>query len=49
VVDPGRGRKNKLTAKMAEFGFSSHHIKPEDTAYLDMPFKGHILTFSRGV
>ncbi|WP_201617924.1 class I SAM-dependent methyltransferase [Psychrobacter urativorans] len=48
VVDPGRGRKNKLTAKMAEFGFSSHHIKPEDTAYLEQPFKGHILTFSRG-
>ncbi len=47
VVDPGRGRKNKLTAKMTEFGFSSQHIKPIDTAYLELPFKGHILTFSR--
>ena len=47
VVDPGRGRKNKLTNKMAEFGFSSKHVKPENTTYLDLPFKGHILTFSR--
>ena len=47
IVDPGRGRKNKLTTKMVEYGFSSKHIKPEDTSYLDQPFKGHILTFSR--
>ena len=47
VVDPGRGRKNKLTNKMTEFGFSSKHVKPENTTYLDLPFKGHILTFSR--
>lgn len=47
IVDPGRGRKNKITAKMIAFGFSSHHKKPEDTSYLEQAFKGHILTFSR--
>lgn len=47
VVDPGRGRKNKLTNKLIDFGFSSSHTKPEDTSYLELPFKGYILTFSR--
>ena len=47
VVDPGRGRKNKLTSQMATFGFSSVHTKPVDTTYLELPFKGYILTFSR--
>lgn len=47
IVDPGRGRKNKITAKMVAFGFSSHHEKPKDTSYLEQTFKGHILTFLR--
>nr|WP_317198715.1 methyltransferase domain-containing protein [uncultured Psychrobacter sp.] len=47
VVDPGRGRKNKLTAKMIASGFSSQHVKPIETTYLELPFKGHILTFLR--
>ncbi|TPE53353.1 histidine kinase [Maribrevibacterium harenarium] len=47
IVDPGRGRKNKLTKRMLEFGFSSQHYKPEHTNYLEYPFKGHILEYSR--
>ncbi len=47
ISDPGRGRKNKITNAMSAFGFSSHHEKPEDTSYLEKPFKGHILTFTR--
>ncbi|WP_407333628.1 class I SAM-dependent methyltransferase [Enterovibrio sp. 27052020O] len=47
IVDPGRGRKNKLSAKMVEYGFVSDHTKPENTDYLDQIFKGHILRFSR--
>ena len=47
LVDPGRGRKNKLSAKMIEFGFSSCHVKPIHTKYLDHEFKGHILKFKR--
>ncbi|MFD1007575.1 MULTISPECIES: class I SAM-dependent methyltransferase [Oceanisphaera] len=49
LVDPGRGRKNKISTKMIEFGFASCHIKPEQTDYLEQPFKGHILTFSRSL
>ncbi|AZG34307.1 MAG: histidine kinase [Shewanella psychromarinicola] len=47
IVDPGRGRKNKLTVKLAEFGFISSHFKPIHTDYLALPFKGYILVFSR--
>ncbi|MDB4512100.1 protein N-lysine methyltransferase family protein [Arenicella sp.] len=47
VVDPGRGRKNKLRSKMLEFGFSADFLKPIHTDYLEQEFKGNILTFKR--
>jgi len=47
IVDPGRGRKNKLSAKMIKFGFTSSHQKPSHTEYLVQEFKGHILKFER--
>lgn len=47
IVDPGRGRKSKLSTRMIEFGFSSSHHKPNHTDYLEKPFKGHVLTFTR--
>lgn len=47
LVDPGRGRKSKLSTKMIEFGFTSSHKKPVHTDYLEHEFKGHILTFER--
>lgn len=47
LVDPGRGRKNKISAKLRKFGFASRHVTPTNTAYLDEPFKGHILKFLR--
>lgn len=47
IVDPGRGRKNKLTNKMTAFGFDSIQTKPIDTAYLDKEFKGYILNYNR--
>jgi predicted nicotinamide N-methyase len=47
VVDPGRGRKNKLSARMIAFGYSSSHLKPLHTDYLEQEFKGHILKFER--
>lgn len=47
LVDPGRGRKTKLSAKMIELGYSSTHLKPIHTDYLDKKFKGHILKFER--
>ncbi|MFL0809421.1 MAG: methyltransferase domain-containing protein [Agarilytica sp.] len=47
IVDPGRGRKNKLAKKLLEFGYVSSFSKPESTSYLDNDFKGNILTFLR--
>ena len=47
IVDPGRGRKNKLSSRMIDFGFTSTHQKPSHTDYLEQKFKGHILKFER--
>lgn len=47
IVDPGRGRKNKLSSRMMAFGFTSSHQKPIHTDYLDQKFKGYILKFER--
>lgn len=47
ITDPGRGRKSKLSTKMSAYGFTNSHTRPVHTDYLDQPFKGHILKFSR--
>jgi predicted nicotinamide N-methyase len=47
LVDPGRGRKNKVGRLMEGYGFESKQIKPDNTDYLDQPFKGHILKYWR--
>lgn len=47
LVDPGRGRKNKLTRQMETHGYRYLHEKPANTDYLDKPFKGHIMRFWR--
>ena len=48
IVDPGRGRKNKLKQRMENFGFAAAQHKPLQTDYLAKAFKGHILSFVRG-
>jgi len=47
IVDPGRGRKNKLGLLMEKYGFKYSQSKAEETDYLDHSFKGHILKFWR--
>lgn len=47
IVDPGRGRKNKLSTKMSLLGFTCSQQSPINTEYLDKEFKGHILRFKR--
>lgn len=47
IVDPGRGRKNKLSTRMEKFGFTFTHLKVDQTNYLDQEFKGRILKFER--
>lgn len=47
IADPGRGRKNKLSSRMINFGFTSSQLKPGHTDYLEQKFKGHILVYNR--
>ena len=47
IVDPGRGRKNKLAKQLLKIGYTSTFSKPENTDYLDTDFKGYILKFVR--
>lgn len=47
LVDPGRGRKSKMSTRMQEHGYTCSHEKPAHTDYLKEDFKGHILTFKR--
>ena len=47
IVDPGRGRKSKLSTLLIALGFSSSHLKPSHTDYLEKEFKGYILEFKR--
>lgn len=47
IVDPGRGRKNKLITLMTAFGFTCTQTRPDNTDYLENPFKGMILEFRR--
>ena len=47
LVDPGRGRKTKLSKRLLDFGYNSTHSKPVHTDYLDEEFKGYILKFER--
>lgn len=47
LVDPGRGRKAKLSARLVEFGFTSSHHQPSNTDFLEKDFKGYILKFKR--
>ena len=49
IVDPGRGRKNKLGVLMEEYGFKYTQLEAEHVDYLDQPFKGRILKFRRGL
>lgn len=49
LVDPGRGRKTKLSKALTEYGFEYTHMQPIHTDYLEQPFNGHILRFWRGV
>lgn len=47
IVDPGRGRKNKLAKMLLEFGYMLSTSKPKNTDYLEREFKGYILEFKR--
>jgi len=46
IVDPGRGRTNKLSLLMEEYGFKRTQVPAEQTDCLEHSFKGRILKFS---
>jgi len=47
VVDPGRGRKTKFRKSMQNYGFGCTEVPTISSLWLDKPFKGYILTFTR--
>lgn len=47
LVDPGRGRKTKLSKLLSGYGFDYTHTTPTHTDYLEALYKGHILKFWR--
>lgn len=47
LVDPGRGRKNKMGREMESLGYNSTESKPPHTDFLDQEFKGFILQYER--
>jgi predicted nicotinamide N-methyase len=47
LVDPGRGHYTGFTKKMQSLGYVHSRHKPEACEYLQQPFKGHVLRFSR--
>ena len=49
IVDPGRGRKNKLGLRMEKHGFNYTQLQVEQADCLDQAFKGRILKFWRGI
>ena len=46
IVDPGRGHHAKFSKKMVLLGYS-HSQKTVDATYLEKPFTGKILSYSR--
>jgi predicted nicotinamide N-methyase len=47
IVDPGRGQHSRFSKKMVALGYSHSQGKPKNTDYLEKPFKGQILNYSR--
>lgn len=48
VVDPGRGNHAVFSKRMVALGYEHSQQKPENTDYLQKPFKGQILKYFRG-
>lgn len=47
IVDPGRGHHARFSRKMNTLGYSLCQKKPDTVPYLEKPFKGRILSYSR--
>jgi len=47
VVDPGRSYHARFSKKMVSLGYTHSQSKPANVDYLDQPFRGQILRYSR--
>lgn len=47
LVDPGRGHHARFSKTMVGLGYDHRQQAAVDTIYLDAPYKGQILTYSR--
>lgn len=47
LVNPNRGYQAKFTKQMETFGFVCSFIKPQNTDFLQEPYKGKIFKYSR--
>jgi len=47
IVDPGRGHHAPFSKKMVRLGYSHSQKNPANIDYLENPFKGKILSYSR--
>ncbi|MEJ2142266.1 MAG: histidine kinase [Gammaproteobacteria bacterium] len=47
IVDPGRGRKTKLTSSMSKLGYTSSYLNLAQGPLKNGDFKGYILKFER--
>lgn len=47
LIDPGRGHHAKFSKKMVLHGFEHSQFKPEETDFLNKPFKGQVLKYCR--
>lgn len=47
VVDPGRKQQGRFSQRMSLYGFTHRQDKPQDSSYLEKPFSGTILKYSR--
>lgn len=47
LIDPSRGRKTKFSGNMQAYGFEGVEVPTISSLWLDKPFKGYVLTFTR--
>lgn len=47
LVDPGRGQHARFSKKMVDLGYAHTQSQPENTDYLEKPFRGKILYYNR--
>ncbi len=47
IIDPGRKHYNRFSRAMVKLGYSHEQNKPAETPYLDDPFDGYVLEYTR--